>query len=29
LLNKSGMNREVHVAFCERLEGKFLWSTRP
>ena len=25
--NGSGMNREVHVPFCERLAGKFRWST--
>jgi len=25
---KSRMNREVHVRFCERSGGKFLWSTR-
>lgn len=23
------MNREIHVRFRERLEGKFLWPTRP
>ena len=25
--NGSGMNREVHVPFCERLGVKFPWST--
>lgn len=29
LNNKSRMKREFHVRFCERLEGKFLWSTLP
>ena len=28
LPNGSGMNREVHVPFCERLRGKFLRSTQ-
>ena len=28
LPNGSGMNREVHVPFCERLQGKFQWSTQ-
>jgi len=28
LVNKSRINREVYVRFCERLKGKFLWSTR-
>lgn len=27
LLDGSGMNREVHVPFCERLQGRFLWPT--
>jgi hypothetical protein len=27
LLNGSGMSREVHVPFCERLKGRFLWPT--
>ena len=27
LLDGSGMNREVHVPFCERLRGKFPRST--
>jgi hypothetical protein len=22
------MRREFHVRFCERLKGRFLWSTR-
>jgi len=26
---KSRMNREIHVRFCERLQGKFLLPTRP
>ena len=29
LNNKSRMSREVHVRFCERLEGRFLRATRP
>jgi putative transposase len=29
LFDGSGMNREVHVPFCERLEGKVLWPTLP
>ena len=27
LLNGSGMSWEVHVPFCERLKGWFLWPT--
>jgi len=27
LLDGSGMNREVHVPFCESLQGRFLRST--
>lgn len=26
--NKSRMSGDVHVRFCERLEGRFLWATR-
>ena len=29
LNDKSRMKRELHVRFCERLEGKLLWPTRP
>lgn len=27
LLNGSGVNREVHAPFCERLKGKIFWPT--
>ncbi len=27
--NGSGVSREVHAPFCERLVGKFHWSTHP
>ena len=27
-LPNGSMNREVHVPFCERLQGKFQWSTQ-
>jgi group II intron reverse transcriptase/maturase len=29
LVDRSRMNREVHVRICEGLRGKFPWSTRP
>jgi len=28
LVDRSRMNREIHVRICERLRGKFPWSTR-
>ena len=27
MFDGSGMSREVHVPFCERLRGRFPWST--
>ena len=29
LNNGSRVSREAHARFCERLRGKFLWSTYP